>query len=352
MRRPEADRRDFASDNCAGAHPDVLAALAGAGRGHQPSYGDDDYTTQLRHVVRDEFGPQAQVFPVFNGTGANIVALQAMARRWEAVICSTAAHLHTDETAAPELHGMKLLPVASPDGRIDPGALEPVVRSGANPHHPQPGVLTVSQTTELGTCFTREHLRELTLEAHRLGLTVHIDGARIANAAATLGCSLRELTTDAGVDVISWGATKNGGVFGDLVLVLDPEAAPGTPYLQKATTQLPSKTRFVSAQVLALLEDGLWRRNAQASNAMAARLRDGLAGLPGVRIVHPVESNAVFAQLPDPVSERLREDYSFSTWDADSGVVRLMTAFDTEDSDVDGFVAAARSAVTETAVRA
>lgn len=337
----DARRIGFASDNCAGVHPDVMAALAEANGGHQPSYGADVYTARLREVIRRQFGPKAQAFPVFNGTGANIVALRAMAERWQAVVCAESAHLNTDECMAPEHHGFKLLTLPAADGRVDPADLAPVAAHRANRHRAQPGVLSLSQTTELGTCYGLPHLRRLTEDAHRLGLPVHLDGARLANAAVTLGCSLADLTTAAGVDVVSLGATKNGGMFGDCIVVLDPASVRGLPYLKKATTQLPSKTRFISAQLLALLDGDLWARNAKAANEMAQRLAAGLARVPGVRVVHPVQANAVFARLPTDVADSLRESCAFSTWDETSGVVRLMTAFDTTAADVDTFLAAA-----------
>ncbi len=340
----DPERHDFGSDNFAGAHPEVLAALATANCGHQPGYGADVYTARLRDVVRREFGAQAEVYPVFNGTGANIVALQAMAQRWEAVVCAESAHLHTDECAAPEHHGFKLITVPAPHGLVGPEVLPAIAADRANRHHAQAGVLSLSQSTELGTCYSPDELRALTSTAHRLGLRVHVDGARIANAAARTGASLRELTTDAGVDVLSFGATKNGGMFGDCVIVLDPQATAGLPYLKKASTQLPSKTRFVSAQLLALLQDGLWLRNAAHANAMAERLHRGLLEIPGTRVTHPVHANAVFAVLPDGVADALRERWTFTTWDATTGEVRLMTSFDTTADDVDALVAAAHAA--------
>ncbi|WP_202806679.1 threonine aldolase family protein [Kribbella catacumbae] len=332
---------DFGSDNCAGVHPEVMAALVEANGGHQPSYGADVYTARLREVVRRQFGPNAQAFPVFNGTGANIVALQAMAGRWAAVVCAESAHLHTDECAAPEHHGFKLLTLPAPDGRVNPADLASVAAYRANRHRAQPGVLSLSQATELGTCYDLEHLRALTAEAHRLGLPVHVDGARLASAAVTLGCSLADLTTAAGVDVLSLGATKNGGMFGDCIVVLDPAVVHGLPYLKKASTQLPSKTRFISAQLVALFDGDLWARNAEVANEMAQRLAAGLARVPGVAVVHPVQANAVFVQMPDGMAQSLRKSYSFSTWDEARGVVRLMTAFDTNAADVDAFLAAA-----------
>jgi threonine aldolase len=337
-------RRDFTSDNCASVHPTVLAAIGRANGGHQPGYGADVYTERLREVIRSEFGPRAQVYPVFNGTGANVVALQAMAGRWEGVACAESAHLHTDECGAPEHHGLKLVTLPSPDGRIDPDALSAVARDAANRHHPQVSVVSITQSTELGTCYGVAELGRLTEAAHRVGFGVHLDGARLANAAASLGCSLRDLTTDAGIDVVSLGLTKNGGLVGDCIVVLNPDRVRGLPYLKKACTQLPSKSRFISAQALALLAEDLWLRNADHANEMARELGRGLADLPEVRIVHPVEANAVFASLPESMITALRGHYEFATWDVDRGVVRLMTAFDTEPGDVRAFLATAARA--------
>lgn len=343
MQLHDATRRDFASDNAAGVHPEIMAALAEANLGHVPSYGADVYTARLHDVVRGHFGAQAEVFPVFNGTGANLVALQAMAARWGNVICAESAHLHTDECAAPERHGLKLLTVPSPDGRITPAELIRAIRFGQNPHHPQPGVVSLTQTTELGTCYPADEVRGLTEIAHAHGLLVHMDGARIANAAATLNAGLGAITTDAGVDVLSFGATKNGAMFGDCVIGLS-RATAGVPFLTKATTQLPSKARFISAQLIAMLEGDLWLRNAASANAMAQRLAAGLNEVDRVAIVHPVESNAVFVTMPETIAQQLRHDYSFSTWDDERGIYRLMVAYDTTVSDVDALLFAFQQA--------
>lgn len=337
MRTPRP-RRDFASDNCAAAHPKVLAALAELDDGHLPSYGSDPCTARLEEHVRELFGRHARTFPVFNGTGANILALQAVTPRWTAVVCADAAHLHTDECGAPEYAGFKLLTLPTTDGRLDPADLADLARDAGNRHRAQPGVLSLTQSTELGTCYGTAELAALTEEAHRLGWKVHVDGARLANAAARLGIGLAEAA--AGADVISLGVTKNGGMLGEAVIVLDPDAD-GVGFLQKAVTQLPSKTRYVSAQVLALLDDDLWRSNATQANRMADRLAAGLRGMPGVRVVHPVGANAVFASFPAGVAEQLRTTYSFSDWGP--GVVRLMTAWDTRPEDVDGLLSAVRA---------
>lgn len=332
----------FASDNCAGVHPELLAAIEEANVGHQASYGADAYTHRLRELVRRIFGPAAQVFPVFNGTGANVLALEAMTARGEAVVCAEVAHLNTSEFSAPEHHGLKLLTVPTTAAQMTPDGLREVVMEAVDRHRAKPGVLSLTQSTELGTCYSRERQAAVVAAARELGLRVHLDGARLANAAAHSGLSLHELVD--GIDVVSFGLTKNGGMFADCVVVLDPSAVRGLPILHKAVTQLPSKTRFISAQLLALLGSDLWLRNARAANAMAVRLAHGLRTAPGVRIAHEVQANAVFAAMPPHLIQRMRERYSFSTWQLEETFVRLMTAFDTEAKDVDAFVTFAKSA--------
>ncbi|WP_345711675.1 threonine aldolase family protein [Kineococcus glutinatus] len=333
--------RGFASDNAAGAHPEVLAALAAANDGHVGSYGADPYTAALADVVRRHFGPQAQVHPVLSGTGANVVALQALTRRWEAVACARGAHVDDDEGGAPEhVGGIKLVGLPAVDGKVTPDDLEAAAVRAAAPMRAPLGAVSLTQSTELGTCYTPEETAALTRRAHDLGLRVHLDGARLVNAAVALGCDLRALTTDAGVDVVSLGATKNGALLADAVVVCRPGTAEGLERLRKQSLQLASKTRFVAAQLLALLDGDLWRTSAAHANAMAARLAAAVADVPGVRITRPVQVNAVFAVLPAPARARLQERFAFHLWDATTGEVRWMTAFDTRDEDVDRFAAA------------
>ena len=335
-------RIDFGSDNYAGAHPEVLAALAEANGGHVTAYGADPYTARLADVLSDRFGRSAQVFPVFNGTGANVVALQSMLPRWGAVVCAATAHVNTDENAAPErVGGLKLLPVATPDGKLTPELVERHGRPQHDEHRAEPGVVSLTQSTELGTVYTVPELTAIADTAHALGLRVHVDGTRLANAAVTLGVELAALTGEAGVDVLSLGGTKLGGLVGDAVVVLEPQAVDGVTFLRKIDTQLASKMRFVSAQLLALYEGDLWRRNAGHANAMAARLRAGLEGLPGVEPTQATQANAIFVRLPSALAAHLRERWHFYDW-ADGGEVRLMCAFDTTEAEVDEFVAAAR----------
>lgn len=334
-------RKGFASDNYAGVHPEVLAAVAAANGGHQVSYGEDVYTERLHEVLAEHLGRPVAVFPVFNGTGANVLALQSMLPPWGAVVCTENAHIHTDENGAPErVAGIKLLTVPTPDAKLTPELVDRQAWGWGDEHRAQPLVVSITQTTELGTCYTPDEIRALCDHAHERGMRVHLDGARIANAAATLGVPLRAFTTDVGVDVLSFGGTKNGLLGAEAVVVLDPEAATGLPYLRKMNMQLGSKMRFLSVQLLALLEGDLWLRSAQHANAMAQRLRDAVVGLPGVRVVQEVQSNAVFAALPPGVADRLRERFRFYDWDAARGEVRWMCAFDTTPEDVDAFVAA------------
>lgn len=346
VRLHDPARRTFASDNYAGIHPEVLTALADADAGHQTSYGDDAYTARLTEVLAERFGREVEVYPVFTGTGANVVALSAMLPAWGAAVCAASAHVHTDEGGAPEkVAGVKLLPVPTPDGRLTAELLATEAWGFGFEHRAQPLAVTITQTTELGTCYRPDQIAAVADAAHARGMRVHMDGARIANAAATLGLPLRAFTSDVGVDVISLGGTKNGAMAAEAIVVLDPDAAHGLRFLRKTQMQLASKMRFVSAQLLALYEGDLWLRSAQHANAMAQRLAAGVRGLPGVEVVRPVESNAVFAILPRDAAERVREEFWFYDWDEATGEVRWMCAFDTTPEDVDSFVDAVTRAV-------
>jgi len=337
--------RGFASDNQAGIHPEVLAAISAAGGGHQIAYGDDAYTARLREVVKAGFGERTEAYPVFNGTGANVIGLQAMCERWSAVICAESAHINSDEGGAPEkVAGLKLLPVATPDGKLTPALVDTQAHGWGVPHHAQPRVVSIAQVTELGTVYSPEEIAAICAHAHGLGMLVHMDGARLSNAAACLDVPMRAITTDVGIDVLSFGGTKNGLMLGEAVVVLNPDAVRGLPYLRKAATQLCSKMRFVSAQLIALLDGDLWRRNARHANEMARRLAEAAGAVPGIEILQPVQANAIFAAVPRDVSARLRERFHFYTWDERPGeeveVVRWMTAFDTTEADVRAFSAA------------
>ena len=336
--------RAFASDNYAGAHPEILQALADANGGHQISYGEDAYTTRLQQVMGGHLGPDVEVFPVFNGTGANVLSLQSMLPRWGAVICAETAHINTDENGAPERIGaIKLLTVPTSDGKLTPELIDRQAFGWGDEHRAQPLAVSITQTTELGTAYTPAEIRAIADHIHPLGMHLHLDGARIANAAASLDLPLRAFTTDAGVDIVSFGGTKNGLLFGEAIVVLRPDASNGLTYLRKMNMQLASKMRFVSAQLIALLEGDLWIRSARHANAMAARLAAAVGDLPGVQITQAVQANAVFAVIDPAVADRLRRKFRFYDWNPATGEVRWMCAFDTTPEDVDIFAAAVAS---------
>ena len=339
----DPEYRGFASDNYAGTHPEVLAAIADANGGHQIAYGEDVYTARLQEVMKEHFGERAEAFPVFNGTGANVTALTSVLPRWGAVIATSTAHIHTDENAAPErVSGLKLLTVATPDGKLTPDLIDEEAWGWGDEHRAQPLAVSITQTTELGTLYTPDEVRAIADYAHERGMVLHMDGARLSNAAAALGTGFRDFTTDAGVDILSFGGTKNGLLYGEAIVVLNPDVSEGLIFLRKLNMQLASKMRFVSAQLIALLTDDLWLRSASHANAMAARLRGALDGIDGLSFTQQTQANAVFAILPAGVADRLRESFRFYDWNPATREVRWMTAFDTTESDIDAFVAAIR----------
>lgn len=332
----DTEWRGFASDNYAGTHPEVLAALAAANGGHAPAYGEDPYTQALRERFRELLGAQTQVYPVFNGTGANVVGIQSLLTRWGGVIAPAIAHVNTDEGGAPEkVGGFKIIPVQTPDAKLTPELIR--AHAGSRGVHTiVPQVVSITQSTELGTLYSPDEIRAITDTAHELGLAVHVDGARIANAVAALGVSLADALP--GVDVLSFGGTKIGALGAEAVVVRDPSRVTGVEFLQKNTMQLASKMRFVSAQLLALLEDDVWIRAGAQANAMAARLRKGVSEIPGVRFTQETQANGVFAILPPGVADRVREHVMFYDWNTATGEVRWLTAWDTTAADVDRFV--------------
>jgi threonine aldolase len=327
----------FDSDNLAGALPEVMEAVVAANRGHQMSYGRDLYTERLQEVLRTHFGDRTEGFPVFNGTGANVIALQSMVPRWGAVICASGAHINTDECGAPErVAGIKLLGVDTPDGKLTPELIDQKMHGIDDEHVAQPCVVSITQSTEVGTLYSVEEIRAICAHAHHSGLSVHMDGARLSNAAASLGLSFREITTQLGVDVISFGGTKAGLLFGEVIVVANPDASVGIRYIRKFNMQLASKMRFISAQFVTLLEDDLWRGPATHANSMAKLLGERLMALPGVVVTQPTQANAVFAILPESVDEELRQYAVFQTWNARTSEVRLMCSHDTTIEDVNG----------------
>lgn len=335
--------REFASDNTAPVHPAVLEALAAANQGPSPAYGRDPWTARAVAWFREQFGPDTEAFPAWNGTGANVLSLRALTRPWQAVVCTAQAHIQVDECGAPELlTGCKLIDLPTADGKLTPAMLRDSMRGIGDFHHVQPAVVSLTQVTEYGTVYTRDELVALCATAHELGLRVHMDGARIANAAAALGLPLRAFTKDAGVDILSFGATKNGAMGAEAVVVFDPALAAEMLFLRKQSMQLASKMRYVSAQFLALAEGDLWLANARNSNAMAQRLAAGVRGIPGLEITQKVEASAVFATLPPEVTGRLQQEFHFDFWNHSPREVRWMTSWATSAADVDEFVAAIR----------
>lgn len=338
--------KSFASDNYAGAHPAVLAAVTAANAEHARAYGADPWTARVEELLRAEFGEQARSFLVFNGTAANVLAIRAACPRASAVICTEGAHIAVDEGGAPEfVAGVKLLTAPSPDGKLRPQDVERLNARAGDEHAAQAGLVSISQSTELGTLYTPEEIRTLADTAHAAGLRLHVDGSRLAHAAAALDVPLRALTADVGVDVVSFGATKVGALGVEAVVFLAPELANGFAYLRKQTLQLASKSRFLAAQMQALLEGARWRELAGHANAMAARLADAVAGIDAVTVTQPVQANVVFATLPAAATQRLQEQWPFYVWDPETGEVRWMCSWDTTEVEVDAFAAAIRGAL-------
>ena len=334
--------RGFGSDNHAGVLPEVLDAIAAANHGHAHSYGDDDWTRRVEALFQREFGDEARAFIVFNGTGANVVALRAMLEPWEGVVCAASAHLNVDEGGAPErMGGIKLLTVPTPDGKLTPELVSTRLVRFGDEHAVQAKVVSVTQTTELGTVYSPAELTALADLCDQHGLLLHVDGSRLTNAAAALGCSLREAAT--GADAISFGGTKAGLIFGEAIVLLRPRPVAGALYLRKQSMQLHSKMRFAAAQFEALLEGERWRAAAGNANAMAQRLADGVRD--AVTLTQAVEANVVFAVLPREAITELQREWFFYTWDERTGEVRWMCAWDTTPEDVDAFAAAVREVV-------
>src|SRR5579875_3206819 len=341
-----AEMKSFGSDNHAGAHEAVLRAVVEANAGDAVAYGADRWTERATSELRRVFGADGEVFLVFNGSAANILGLSLLLRRHEAVICAESAHINTDECGAAErIRGTKLLTVPAPDGKLTPDLIAEQLGGRGDDHRAQPGVVSIAQSTELGTCYTLEELRKIGEFCHANDLRLYIDGARLANASAFLDCSLADLAECA--DVLSFGGTKNGALGAEAVVVMREGLSADAPYLRKQQMQLASKMRFLAAQFLALLDDDLWLRNARHANEMARRLADGVRGLPGVEVCLPVESDAVFARLDRRHVETLRRDWFFHVWEElgdGTAMVRWMPAFNTSEKDVDTFFASIREA--------
>jgi threonine aldolase len=330
--------RSFASDNNAGIHPQVLNAIASANRGHAVGYGDDIYTEAAVRKFKQHFGTNTEVFIVFNGTAANCLSLKALTTSHHAVLCSAASHINTDECGAPErFTGCKLLALPTDDGKLTVENVEHAYHGIGDQHHVQPRVISITQATEMGTVYTPAEIKALASFAHTRGMFLHMDGARIANAAASLGLTLKQITRECGVDVLSFGGTKNGVLGAEAVVFFDKALARDFLFLRKQGMQLASKMRFISAQLDALLTNNLWLKSAQHSNRMAKLLEKELRAISKVKIVYPVQANGVFAQIPRQAIAKIQKRYFFYVWNEEASVVRWMCSFDTTEADVKDF---------------
>ena len=335
--------RGFASDNNAGVHPEIFKSMAEANQGHVVAYGDDGYTEQAVKAFQRHFGKDCAVFFVFNGTAANVLGITAITHSWHSVICSDIAHLQVDECGAPEKYsGCKVLTVPSPDGKLTPEGILPHLHDFGFEHHSQPRVISITQSTEMGTVYSLPEIKEIARLGQKFRMQLHMDGARLANAAVSLGCSFRDITRNAGVDILSFGGTKNGMMYGEAIVFFNPKLAEEFKYIRKQGMQLGSKMRFIAAQFSALLSDDLWLRNARHSNQMARYLEQKLRGIPQIAITQPVQANAVFAILPPQHIEELQKKFFFYVWNEKTSEVRWMTSFDTTENDIEQFVAEIR----------
>ncbi len=330
--------RSFASDNNAVVHPEVLEAIRRANEGHTVGYGDDPHTDAAVGKFKEQFGADVAVFFVFNGTAANVLSLQALARPFHAVLCPELSHIYTDECGAPErLTGCKLVPMAAPGGKLTVETVAHAYHGIGDQHHVQPRVISITQSTEMGTVYKPEEVQALAQFAHERKMFLHMDGARISNAVAAQGLTLRQATRDLGVDVLSFGGTKNGLMGVEAVVFFRPELAEDFMFLRKQGMQLASKMRFLSVQMEALLTNDLWRRNAEHANRMAQLLEQEVKKIPTIRVVYPVEANGVFAQIPRDAIKKIQERYFFYVWSEEESVVRWMCSFDTTEEDVREF---------------
>lgn len=334
-------RKSFGSDNHSGIHPDILEAIAKANSGDCVAYGEDAHTERAIEKFREHFGSDIDVYFVFNGTGANTLALKTVTRSFNAVIAAETAHINVDECGAPEnFTGCKIKWLKTPDGKLTPELMEPLFHGRGDQHHVQPKVISITQTTELGTAYTVEEIKNIANFAHSRGMLLHIDGARIANAAVGLGLTMKEITSDCGADILSFGGTKNGMGFGEAVIFFNKALSADFMFVRKQGMQLASKMRFISAQFEALLSNELWLKNARHSNSMAKYLEKKIADIQQLKVCYPVEANALFVQMPKELIAPLQKEYFFYVWDEDKSVVRWMTSFNTTEKDIDDFTGA------------
>ena len=348
MTGTRSPRRSFASDNNAGVHPEIVDAIRTVNEGHVVAYGDDEITARAVKHFKKHFGKDIEVFFVFGGTGANTLGLKAITKPYQAVVCAETAHINVDECGAPEkFTGCKLLAQQTPDGKLRLEQLEPLVHVFGNEHHVQPRVVSISQATEMGTVYRKDELKAIAKFAHANNMLLHVDGARLANAAASLDTSLKSITVDAGVDVLSFGGTKNGMIYGEAVVFFDPKLARDFKYIRKQGMHLPSKMRFISAQFETLLSGDLWHRSASHANRMARLLGSELEKVPGgkITLTQKVEANGVFAVIPKQFIPQLQKKYFFYVWNEAISEVRLMCSFDTTEEDIHEFVGLVRRVV-------
>ena len=330
--------RGFGSDNHSGAHPDILKALTEANTGHAPSYGTDPLTEKCQELFKSHFGKSTESFFVFNGTAANVLSLKAMMKSYESCFVTDMSHLNQDECGAPEFFAGKLIPVKSINGKLTIPELEKHYIRLGDQHYTQPRVISLTQPTEVGTLYSIDEIKALTTWAKSKNLLVHMDGARFTNAVYKLNCSMNQITTDIGVDILSFGGTKNGLMFGEAVVILNPALTKDFKYIRKQAAQLPSKTRFIAAQFLAFFSNDLYKKIAQHSCEMALYFHEKLA--EKFKINYPVQSNAIFAEIPQPLVKNLKSKYFFYVWDEKTFECRLMTSWDTQKEDIDGFTKA------------
>jgi threonine aldolase len=343
MSLPE-NKRGFASDNNAGVHPDILTAISAVNNGHVVAYGDDPYTERALSKMKQLFGEDTGIFFVFNGTAANVLGLSSVTQPYHAVICPDTAHIHVDECGAPEKYtGCKLLTVHTPNGKLTVDMIARHMHGIGFEHHVQPRAVSITQSTELGTVYTREEIRHIAEYTHENDMILHMDGARISNAAVALEQGFYEMTGKAGVDILSFGGTKNGMMYGEAVVFFNPVLCGDFKYRRKQGMQLSSKMRYIAAQFDAYLENDLWKSNAFHANQMARKLHSAVKDIPGVEVTQPVESNAVFARIPAGIIPKLQKEYFFYVWDEERSEVRWMCSFDTTGEDIDGFTSLLRS---------
>lgn len=336
----------FASDNYAGVHPKILETMAKANKGHVPAYGNDSYTKRAVEKFREFFGKNIEVYFALNGTAANVLGLASAVRPFNSIICAGNAHLYVDECAAPEkFMGCKLIPVEAKGGKLTVEKIKAHMHGMGFVHSAQPRAISITQATEYGTVYSAREIKEIADYAHKNNCILHMDGARICNAAASLGCALKEITVDAGVDVLSFGGTKNGMMYGEAIVFCNPSLAKNFGYVHKQGMQLASKMRYIAAQFEALLSDGLWLENAAHSNKMAKLLEEKVCGIRGVEITQKVQSNAVFAALPKAAIGKLLQKWQFYDWDESKNEVRWMASFDTTEEDVQQFAQDIKKAV-------